>query len=300
MNKKKLSEKKPLKIAANLLLDILFDIIGAIGYSSGVIIFTAPNSIAPGGVSGLATIINHFFPTFPIGTISFIINVPLLIIALSLWGKKLTLKTLKSVAILSVITNLMSAYATPYKGNPLLAALFGGVCMGAGLAVVFLRGSTTGGTDIIGRLLQKFFPAMQTGRAILVIDFCVLLLSAIAYHNIETFLYGMVAMFTSSKVLDAILYGADTGKVVMIVSDKKEEIAKTIIAETGRGCTFLNGVGAYTNESRNITLCAVRKHQYLALKKIIFKIDPSAFCMSLGAEEIIGYGFKDHIKSTER
>lgn len=298
MDKKKSASS--LKFAGTLLLDILHDILGAIGYSAGVIIFTAPNNIAPGGVSGLATIINHFFPNFPIGTISFIINIPLLIIALSLWGKKLTLKTLKSVAILSLITNIMSTYAPPYQGNPLLAALFGGVCMGVGLAVVFLRGSTTGGTDIVGRLLQKFFPAMQTGRAILVIDFCVLLLSAIAYHNIETFLYGMVAMFTSSKVLDAILYGADTGKIVMIVSDKKDEIAKTIIAETGRGCTFLKGVGAYTYADRDITLCAVRKHQYLALKKIIFKIDPNAFCMSLGAEEIIGYGFKDHIKSTER
>ena len=171
---------KPKSRFWTLVIDVLYDIVGSALYSSGVHVFTASNNIAPGGVTGVATIINHF-SGFPIGTLSLIINIPLLILAFSLWGKRLTLKTIKSVVILSVVMDLIELFVPTYDGNPLLAALFGGVCMGAGLALVFIRGSTTGGTDIVGRLLQKFFPAIQTGRAILVIDFMVLLASAVAY-----------------------------------------------------------------------------------------------------------------------
>ncbi len=288
----------PGRKALTIIVDVLYDIVGSILYSSGVHIFTAANNIAPGGVTGIATIINHF-TRFPIGLTSLIINIPLLIMALGIWGKKLVLKTVKSVVILSLITDIVGIIVPSYDGNPLLAALFGGVCLGSGLALVFMRGSTTGGTDIVGRLLQKIFPGIQTGRAILVIDFMVLLSSAIAYRNIETFLYGMVAMFTSSRVLDAILYGADNGKVALIISDKKDEIGRTIISEMGRGCTFLRAVGAYTSEEHNVILCAVRRHQFLYLKRLAFRIDPSAFFIALSADEIIGYGFKEHRDSND-
>ena len=287
------SAPTPWKKTLTVMLDVLYDIMGSVLYSCGVHVFTAANNIAPGGVTGVATIINHF-TSLPIGLVSLFINIPLLITAFWIWGKKLVFKTIKSVVILSVIMDIVGLVVPSYDGNPLLAAIFGGVCMGSGLALLFIRGSTTGGTDIIGRLLQKLFPGMQTGRAILVIDFMVLLSSAIAYKNIETFLYGMVAMFTSSRVLDAILYGADNGKVALIISDRKEEIGRTIISEIGRGCTFLRATGAYTNEEHNVILCAVRRHQFLYLKKLVFRVDPSAFFIALSADEIIGYGFREH------
>ncbi len=292
------AELKPKSIFWTIVVDVFYDIVGSALYSAGVHVFTASNNIAPGGVTGVATIINHF-SGFPIGTLSLIINIPLLILAFSLWGKRLTLKTIKSVVILSAVMDLIELFVPTYDGNPLLAALFGGVCMGAGLALVFIRGSTTGGTDIVGRLLQKFFPAIQTGRAILVIDFMVLLASAVAYKNIETFMYGMVAMFTSSKVLDTILYGVDNGKVAMIVSDKKEEIGRAIIDEMERGCTFLKATGAYTSEEHSVIMCAVRRQQFLHLKKIVFKVDPSAFFIALGADEILGYGFRKHNETND-
>ncbi len=292
------SAPTPKKKALAVILDILFDIAGSALYAGGVHVFTAANDIAPGGVTGIATIINHF-TGFPIGLTSLIINIPLLLMAFGFWGKKLVFKTLKSVVILSAVMDVVGLIVPSYGGNPLLAALFGGVCMGAGLALIFIRGSTTGGTDIIGRLLQKLFPGIQTGRAILIIDFLVLLSSAIAYKNIETFLYGMVAMFTSARVLDAILYGADNGKVALIISDKKEEVGRTIISEIGRGCTFLKATGAYTNDEHNVILCAVRRHQFLYLKKLTFRVDPSAFLIALSADEIIGYGFREHYETND-
>lgn len=292
------AEQTPWRKTVTIIIDILYDIAGSLLYASGVNVFTAANNIAPGGVTGIATIINHF-TNFPIGMTSLIINIPLLVMAFWIWGKKLVFKTVKSVVILSIITDIVGAILPSYDGNPLLAALFGGVCLGSGIALVFIRGSTTGGTDILGRFLQKIFPGIQTGRAILVIDFMVLLSSAIAYQNIETFLYGMVAMFTSSRVIDALLYGADNGKVALIISDKKEELGKTIINEMGRGCTFLKAEGAYTNDEHNVIICAVRRHQFLYLKHLAFRIDPSAFFIALSADEIVGYGFKEHKESND-
>lgn len=277
--------------AATLCIDLLCDLGGAVLFATGVCCFTAPNQIAPGGVTGIATILNYL-AGFPIGITSFVLNLPLLLLALRVWGRPLTLKTLKSVAVLSLVTDLIFPWIPVYTGNPLLAALFGGVCMGSGLAVVFLRGSTTGGTDIIGRYIQTKIPHVQIGRVLLMIDAVILAASALVYSNIETFLYGLAAMYTSSQVMDSILYGVNTGKIAFIVSSEREAIARAVIDKLERGGTFLKGQGAYSDENRDVLLCAVRLQQFPQLKKIVFEIDPNAFVMAVSADEILGYGFK--------
>ncbi len=274
-----------------LLADIPFDLAGSLIFSTGLLCFTAPNEIAPGGVSGLATIINFLFH-IPIGLASFLLNIPLLLLALRFLGRGFTVRTLKSVAILSLVLDIVLPFIPVYRGDPILAALFGGVFMGAGLGLVFMRGSTTGGTDIASLLIQRKFPHLSIGRILLITDLFVLLLAALVYKNIETLLYGLIAIFTQTKMIDGVLYGLDSGRLAIVVSQKEREIAEVIMEQLGRGVTFLEGEGAYLGEKRRVLLCALRTRQFARLKKMVYSIDPTAFVIVTEASEILGDGFK--------
>ena len=280
----------------NLLLDILFDIAGGLLIGLSVNFFTAPNHMAPGGVTGIATLINYVFG-IPIGTMSFIINVPLMIVAFKYLGRNFSVSTLRSMTILSIcvdlVANLMAlTKLSGYSGDPMMASLMGGVLTGAGLALVFLRGSTTGGLDIVMRLLKRKYPHMSAGHLLFMADACVLITSIIIYGNVESGLYGLVCIFANSKMLDAVLYGGDKGKSIMIVSEKSTEIAKAINNDVRRGVTMLSGQGAYSEQDRKVVLCAVRDNQYPAVKKLVHGIDPNAFIIVNNATEILGTGFR--------
>lgn len=276
-----------------IVVDVIYDAVGAVLYTVGVSAFTAPNDIAPGGVTGLATIANALWGV-PIGTVTFAVNIPLLFLALKMWGKALTLKTLKSVAIMSVVIDVLSVYMPKYEGDALLAAVFGGLCIGAGLGAIFSRDSTTGGTDIVAGYIREHLPHIQIGKVILLIDALVLALAAVTYKNIETFLYGVITIFVTTKIMDAIIYGVDTGKVALIISEKKEEIAAEVLKSMDRGCTFLEAKGAYSEKDRDVLMCAVRKRQFPQLKKITYELDGNAFLIVVNADEILGYGFKEY------
>ncbi|RPF48322.1 uncharacterized membrane-anchored protein YitT (DUF2179 family) [Hydrogenoanaerobacterium saccharovorans] len=273
------------------LTDILFDIAGSTLYAVGVHMFTAPNHIAPGGVTGIATMINYLLGA-PIGTVSLLINIPLLFLSFKLLGKAMTVKTLKSVFIMSLILNVMNFILPVYTKNPLLAALFGGVGIGAGLAIIFMRGGTTGGTDIAARLLQLKFPYIPMGRAMLLVDCVVLITSSFVYRQLESALYGLIAIFTCTRVLDSLLYGVDVGKMVLVISEKSQEISKAIINDLDRGATLLAGKGAYSGNDKYVVLSAVRKNQFHKLKNLVYDIDPRAFIIVAEAGEIMGEGFK--------
>ncbi|WP_312640586.1 YitT family protein [Hydrogenoanaerobacterium sp.] len=273
------------------LTDIIFDIVGASLYAVGVHMFTAPNHIAPGGVTGIATIVNYLWG-IPIGTVSLLINIPLLFLSFQLLGKSMTVKTLKSVLVMSLVLDVMGIFLPPYTKNPLLAALFGGVGIGAGLALIFMRGATTGGTDIVARLLQRKFPYLPIGRAMLMVDCVVLITSSFVYQQLESALYGLITIFTCSRVLDSLLYGVDVGKMVLVISEKSEEISKVIIHDLDRGATLLAGKGAYSGNDKYVVLSAVRKNQFHKLKNMVYDVDPRAFIIVAEAGEIMGEGFK--------
>ena len=220
------------------LIDCLFDLAGSAVFSVGIHSFTAPALIAPGGASGVATIVNYFFH-IPIGTVNLLINVPLLLLAWKFLGMGFVSKTLKSLVIMTLTLDVLFANFPIYEGDPLLAALFGGVFIGIGLGIIFMRGSTTGGTDIISRLLMLKFPYMPMGQLMMVINFSVLAASAIAFNDIEKALYGLIATFVSSKMVDTLLYGTEQGKMAVIVSDKSQEIASAIMSGMNRGVTML-------------------------------------------------------------
>ena len=275
----------------NILIDCLYDVLGSLLYGIGIICFTAPNHVAPGGVSGIATLVNYV-TDLPIGLVNFCINVPLVIIGFIVLGKAFTAKTFKSVIIMSFVLDYVVIHFPLYTGDVLLASLFGGVAMGAGLALVFMRGSPTGGTDILAKLIQLKAPHVPIGRMLLILDCFVLLAAAVVYGNIDASLFGLIAMFASAQVMDNILYGLENGKMVHIVSVKNDEIAKDIIAHLNRSATILKSHGAYSGAETDTIMVVVRKTEYYKLKTLVHSHDPKAFMIVTEAGEIIGEGWK--------
>ena len=272
-------------------LDGLFYILGSALYALSVNIFTAPNQIAPGGATGLATLANYLFH-FPIGTGILVINLPLLVAAWRKLGCWFTARTMIVTVLSSVIMDASALFLPAFRGDRVLVALFGGVLAGAGLGLIFMRGATTGGTEIVARLLEPRFRHIPIGRLILLVDAAVVGLSAAVYRNMESALYAMVLIFVSSMVMDAIVYGGDKGKMMLIVSKKYEEIAAGILKKMGRGVTVLDATGAYTGGEQEVLLCAVRRSEVYQLQRLVGDADPHAFMIVLSTDEVLGEGFK--------
>lgn len=277
--------------AKEFALDLLYTVAGAAILAVGVSCFVGPAQIAPGGVSGLSILVN-FLTDLPVGAVNLAFNIPLILLAWKFLGQRFTLRTLVTVLIQSVLMDVITLWIPVYTGERIMAALFGGVASGVGLALVFMRGSTTGGTDIVSRLLQLRYRHLSIGRLLFSVDVVVLLLSVAVFRNIEAGLYGMIAIFASGKVLDNILYGLDTGKVLLVVSGKNQEIAARIMETLKRGVTFLHGSGAWSGTERQVLLCAVRAQQCYRVEEIVRGVDKEAFVIVLEATEIAGEGFR--------
>ncbi len=271
--------------------DTLYDLVGSAFFALGVNIFTAPNEIAPGGVTGIATMISSM-TNIQIGTLSFMINIPLMLLAWRFLGRKFIIRTFRSLLVLTAVLNLSEAFLPPYTDNMLLASVFGGALMGAGLGVIFMRGSTTGGTDILGRLLLLKFPHIPLGKLLLGVDFCVIVVAGFYYGSLEAALYALVAIYATEKVLDEVLYGRSTGSIVYVISKYPQEIADYIMDDMERGVTFLKGEGGYTGEDKRVVVCALPSSEFAELKKKVEQLDPDAFLMAAPSSHIIGEGFQ--------
>ncbi len=274
-----------------LLQRIAGDIVGSFLYAAGVHCFTSAHNIAPGGATGIAIIVNHL-TNLPLGMLILLINIPLLLLGWRFLGHKFTIRTLISVAFVTIFMDYVVVLLPVYTGNTLLASLFGGVVMGAGLAIVFMGGSTTGGTDIVTRLVQLRYPHLQLGRLIFIVDLLVIAISMLVFRSIDSALYAIIAMFTTGRLIDALLYGLDTGKLVLVVTTQCDDLAKKIISDLNRGVTILNGRGGYSGAPRDMLVCAVRNSQYFKLKSLAYELDPKAFIIVTSASEIRGEGFK--------
>lgn len=289
---KKEKRKSFAKSLKRWVVDILFIALGAFSYSLAINMFTAPNDIAPGGMGGLATVINHVTGgAIGIGVLFALINIPLVIAGFIKLGRMLMVRTLIAVAFVSIGTDVLKPYFPVYEGDRILAALFGGLLIGTGLGLVYYREGTTGGTDIINKLIQKAKPHLSLGAITMATDAVIVLISVLVYGNIESGLYAVVAIFVSSKVIDAILYGTLQGKLVLIFSSEPEKIGSAIINDLARGATMLNGTGVYSGNSKNVICCAVHKNEYVKLKRKVREIDPSAFIITAVASEVLGEGF---------
>ena len=282
-----------MKRVKTILLDLAFMAAGAVVYAVSVNAFTSPNNIAPGGVTGVATMLNYLFST-PIGLVAFLINIPIILWAVVEIGYKLVAKSVVAILLSSVAIDLLAPIVPSYQGNMILVALFAGLCEGLGLSLTFLRGATTGGTDMLARLLGRRMPHLSMGKLMLAVDGLIVLASAFVYGSIENAMYACIVIFVSTRLIDSILYGTDvgTGKLFFVMSPKVRQMGDRIIREVDRTVTYLDSHGGYTNEPGETMLCAVRRFEVFQVQAIIREEDRDAFVIVGDAGQITGEGFR--------
>lgn len=282
------------KTGVVLATDLLVYIAGGVIYSVAVLLFLSANEISPGGLTGIATVLNYMF-ALPIGMVMFLLNIPILIIGFLKLGGVFILKTTVATVIISIILDITESFLPAVAVDPILAAVFGGLLMGLGISMFMLRGATTGGVDIIAKLINRRFPHMTVGRLMLLSDAAVVALSAFAYKNVESALYSVIALYASSRVIDMMLYGADKGKIVYIITEKSEEMSREIMLLVKRGITVIGVTGAYTGRRLNMLMCTVRRNEVSAVCRLARENDGGAFIVIAEAGEILGEGFKPNV-----
>lgn len=271
--------------------DLSYDFAGAFLQALGIWCFIEPCRIAPGGVSGMALLINHLV-NVPVGIMTLALNIPLLISSYLMLDRKMTFKTIQTVLIMSlVLDGLVTPFFPQYIGDRLISSAFGGILAGVGMALIFMRDSTTGGGDIMAKLLQKKFPYMHTGYALMLTDMVVIGTSILVFKDLESALYGLISMVACTQTIDAILYGMNKGTMVMIHSAKNRMIADDIMEQLGRGTTFFKSIGGFSKKDSETLICIVDRKQFYLVKEIINNHDPEAFVVVAETKETYGEGF---------
>lgn len=270
---------------------LAYDILGSLLQALGVWCFVEPCRIAPGGASGIALLINHL-SGLSVGALTLVINIPLLAASCLVLDREMTRKTVGTVLVMTLFLDYIVAPVAPqYVGDRLISSAFGGILVGAGMSLVFMHGSTTGGGDILAKLLQKRFPYLHTGYAIMLIDFVVIGASVVVFGELEAALYGIISMVCTTQTIDAILYGMNKGTMVLVASDRNQEIAQEIMIRLGRGTTFLESQGGYSRQRRQTLMCVVDRKQFYLVREIVNKWDPHAFVIASETREVYGEGF---------
>lgn len=281
-----------MKANQSLFLERCYVLLGVVICCIGTHSFVVPADIAPGGATGVGLMIYHL-TGLPVGTATLMVNLPLLVLAWLLLSRRFAQVTALTCVVIMVIMDLIVAPLMPqYQGDRLLCSLYGGVLVGCGMAMVFLGGSTTGGSDIVGYLLQKKKPHVSMGRALMIIDGMVLSVSILVFQDVDAALFGLIALYTQNKVIDAILYGSDVGSQVSIITGQEEKVVACIIQDMDRGATILEGKGGYSGKGVSMVICAVRKSEFSKLKRLVHGVDPMAFMMVSDTSQVYGEGFK--------
>ena len=277
--------------------DYTWIFLGSVLYSLSFDWFYVPNQIGFGGLTALGMILNHLSPAIPIGTVVLVLNVPIFILGWKFLGGHTLVSSLFAMAATSVLVDLIAAiYAFPPM-DPMLAAVFGGVSLGAALGMIFSKGATTGCTDLIARLLKLPFAWLPIGKLLLVVDLAMLLAVSIAFRSLESAMYGIISLYISTLVMDMVLYGLDQSKVAYIVTARPQEIAAEIDRQMDRGATFLHGEGSFSREEKLVLMCAFKQRQIVPLKEIVHQLDPEAFIIVCNAHEVLGQGFRRYQKN---
>lgn len=277
-------------ISKNMITKYSLIICGAFLYSISISLVLSPNNLAPGGISGIAIIINYV-SGFPIGTMTFILNLPLLIISIFKFGKAFFVSTMFTIAVGAVFTDILAAFPQ-ITDEYMLAAFVGAALNGAGLGMIFKCGTTSGGTDIVVKLLKLKFPHISAGALFAVTDIIIVVISGIVFNDIEAALYAAICVALAGIIMDKVIYGTEEAKLVYIISSKNKEITKAILNKLDIGVTFIDGKGAYSNEPKDIIMCAMKKQRLPQVRNLVRKIDKDAFVIITSATEIVGEGFK--------
>ena len=271
--------------------------VGSILYGFVFDWFYTPNLIGYGGITGVGQVVNAYIPVIPIGLFVFLINIPLFILGWKYIGGHLLVTSLYSMVVSSVAVDAFALVIDFQPMDQMLAAICGGAAIGLSLGLIFAQGATTGGTDLVARLVKLKLPWVPMGKMLLVIDMAVVVLVAIAFGNLTTALYGFIAQVVCAYVTDMVLYGLDTAKVAYIISDKAHAISDAIVEDMDRGVTVLPAKGAYSGEDKWVLMCAFKQKEIVDLKELIFDMDPKAFIIVCDAHEVTGNGFKTYQKN---
>ena len=283
--------KKARSAAAFAAKIIIGDILFALGFN----LFLKPNGLNAGGLSGLAMVLVHFLGFGTVGLITGVVNLPLFVIGGKKLGKNFFFGSLMGMTFLSLAIDLLAWLPKP-EVEPLIAALYGGAICGVGLGVVFTSGGSTGGSDIVVRLLKLRYRHVPIGIINICFDLCVAALTGLAFQDVNSALYSGVAIFITGNVVDAVVYRFDYSKVALIISPRYEEVAKMITTQLERGATFLQGQGVYKGNDTKVVLTAVKKQQLPELKRLVSEIDPDAFVIVQEAHQVLGDGFSRYSK----
>lgn len=270
--------------------DLAADVLGGVLYAAGLVVFAQPAGFAPGGISGLALICRRLWG-LPIGLTSLALNIPIILFSGRLLGVSFLCRSLRSMLFCTVFVDLVFPRLPVYTGSPFLAALYAGALLGAGLAVFYLHGSSSGGADFLTVSIQTLRPQWSLGAVTMALDLCVILLGWPVFGNVDAVLYGLAATAVTSFVIDRAMYGVRAGRLAIIITTRGQAVADRIAAETGRGATVLAGAGAYTGRARQTLLCACSRAQAHKVCAAAHVSDPAAFVMLVETREVFGEGF---------
>lgn len=277
-------------------MDILIDIVAGMVIAIGIYNFALYANFPVAGFSGMAIILYHLLG-IPVGAGTIILNVPVAIFCYKFLGRTFFLKSVKSMVISSFLMDYVSPLLPVYEGDRLLAALCMGVLTGIGYALIFMRGSSTGGQDFISVAIRKVKPHMTLGVITFVLDMLTILLgSVIVFKDVDGFIYGLIVTYLMATVMDRIMYGIDEGKMTLIVTDKGKEVAGKIDEYLDRGSTIIRGTGSYTGQEKDVVMCASNNKEMYTIKRLARKVDPKSFTIIMESNEVVGEGFKEELE----
>lgn len=252
------------------------------------------NRIGFGGITGIAQVVNALVPAVPIGALAFALNIPLFLLGWRFLGGHLLVSSLFAMALTSVGLDLLASVYTFQPMDPMLAALFGGAVTGLAVGVIFSQGATTGGSDLAARLVKLKLPWLPLGKVLLAIDLIVVVAAAAAFGELNSALYGIVALVVSSYLTDTVLYGLDNAKVAYIITAHTGQVLDILVHQMGRGVTILHGEGGWSGEEKQVLMCAFKQRLIVDIKRAVKETDPDAFLIVCDAREILGDGFRSY------
>jgi len=267
-------------------------LIGSLLYAVGFQFFLYPNDIVPGGVTGIAMILNYL-TSLPVGAVVVLMNVPLFIFSWKKFGMRFIVASILGTALSSAAVDLLAVLQIEITHEPLLAAVYGGIIKGAGLGVIYRAGATTGGSDLIAKYLRHKYQYLNFGTLLLALDAAVIAAFALIFQKFDSAMYAVICMFIAARVIDLVLYGAVNSKVCYIITDESAKVKDAIWQNLHRGVTFLHGEGAWSGTEKNVILCVIKPQQIVELRKQVEAIDEKAFLIVSDAREVFGKGFAD-------
>ena len=275
----------------NELSGYFFMLIGCVAYATSTAIFLAPNEIVAGGMAGLSVVLNYLNKNFPLGIGIVFLNLPIFLFGLKYQGWKFILRALLTVATLGVITDLLAPIGA-MTDDGVLASLYGGICQGIGIGLFVRYEFSSGGTELLGRIFQRWVKAIKIPVWVGILDGIIVIFGSIVTQNPNNMLYALIVVFVSTKVSEMVLVGVEKSKLCIVITDKGSEVSEELLRNSPRGVTMLDGQGMYTKRDRDVILTCVKNNQLTQLKQIVKSIDEHAFIIINDSVEVRGQGFQ--------